>query len=169
MNVSPRQFRAADFVDLIENLVTTHQVKPQQLELEITETLMVDEQSKIASVFNKLSDLGVRLSIDDFGTGYSALGYLRRFSVDSLKIDRSFIADVCSNPQDASLARTIVDMGHNFDLEIIAEGVENEEQLAFLNRYHCDLAQGYYFSKPVPFDEFVTLLSAQDQAADSAR
>ena len=168
VNVSPRQFRSADFVAMIENLVKTHQLEPQKLELEITESLMVDEQSKIASVFKQLSDIGVRLSIDDFGTGYSALGYLRRFSVDTLKIDRSFINDVCSNQQDASLARTIVDMGHNFDLEIIAEGVENEEQLAFLNRYHCDLAQGYYFGKPMPFEEFVALLSAQDQAADAA-
>ncbi len=167
VNVSPRQFRASSFVDLIENLIESNQLKPQQLELEITETLMVEEQSKVASVFEKLSRIGVRLSIDDFGTGYSALGYLRRFSVDTLKIDRSFIADVCTNQQDASLARTIVDMGHNFGLEIIAEGVENEEQLAFLNRYQCDLAQGYYFGKPMPYKALLEQLSSQHQPSDA--
>lgn len=166
VNVSPRQFRASGFVDLIKELIETYQLQRHQLELEITESLMIDEQSKIARVFEQLRHIGVRLSLDDFGTGYSALGYLRRFSVDTLKIDRSFIADVCHNKQDASLARTIVDMGHNFNLEIIAEGVENEEQLAFLNLYQCDLAQGYYFGKPMPYDALLTVLSSQAKPSD---
>jgi EAL domain-containing protein (putative c-di-GMP-specific phosphodiesterase class I) len=158
INVSARQFRDNNFVDLLKAAIVRHHLSANQLELEITESLLVEEQSKALLAIEKVRKLGVRLSIDDFGTGYSSLGYLRRFSVNTLKIDRSFITNICEQPQDASLTRTIVSMAQNFGLETIAEGVENPEQQSFLKEIGCDIAQGYLFGKPMTFTKLLKYL-----------
>ncbi len=158
INVSARQFRDNNFVDLLKAAIVRHHLSANQLELEITESLLVEEQSKALLAIEKVRKLGVRLSIDDFGTGYSSLGYLRRFSVNTLKIDRSFITNICEQPQDASLTRTIVSMAQNFGLETIAEGVENPEQQSFLKEIGCDIAQGYLFGRPMTFTKLLKYL-----------
>jgi len=160
LNVSLRQFRGAHFVESVIKVLDLVKLPADRLELEITESLLVDEQSEAVNIINELRDLGVRLSIDDFGTGYSALSYLRRFDVNTLKIDRSFISGIEHSEQDASLTRTIIAMAKNFGLEIIAEGVEDTTQLAFLVEHKCDFAQGYYFGKPMPVEELIGMLQS---------
>ena len=113
---------------------------------------MANTERTIASLRN-LKKLGVQISVDDFGTGYSSLAYLRRFPIDKLKIDIAFIRDVTSNPDDAAITLAIIRMAHGLKLEVIAEGVETEAQLAYLKRHHCDHIQGYYFSRPLPVQE----------------
>ncbi len=158
LNVSARQFRGASFVDTVTMALAAEQLPAERLELEITESLLVDEQSEAVETIKRLRKLGIRLSIDDFGTGYSALSYLRRFDVNSLKIDRSFVTGIEHSEQDASLTRTIIAMAKNFGLEIIAEGVEEKNQLDFLALHDCDFAQGFYLGKPASFDEIIEML-----------
>ncbi|MDW5418579.1 EAL domain-containing protein [Iodobacter sp. CM08] len=150
VNVAGRQFVEGDLeVDVISALLE-HNIPAGLLELELTEgSLMVNTERTIATL-QSLKQRGVQISIDDFGTGYSSLAYLRRFPVDKLKIDIAFIREVTSNPDDAAIALAIIRMAHSLKLEVIAEGVETEAQLAFLLRYQCDQIQGYYFSPPVP-------------------
>jgi EAL domain-containing protein (putative c-di-GMP-specific phosphodiesterase class I) len=109
-------------------------------------------------MLNELNDLGVQISIDDFGTGYSSLSYLKRFPVDRLKVDRSFVQDIANDVDDATIVRTVIALGHNLGLKVVAEGVETEQQLAFLRANHCDELQGYYFGMPLPSDEFIEIL-----------
>ncbi len=149
VNVSSRQFREENFLDQVRDVLDRYDVAPSQLEIEITESLLVDEFSGSLAAVEKLRELGVSLSIDDFGTGYSALSYLRRVPVDTLKIDRSFITNIGTCEKDASLVRTIITMAHNFGLKVIAEGVENQDHLDFLRESNCHYAQGYYFGKPM--------------------
>ena len=111
------------------------------------------------SILRELKTLGVRIAIDDFGTGYSSLSYLRRFPVDAVKIDRSFIADITTDPDDAAIARAVIAMAHTLKLEVVAEGVETAEQLALLRDWQCDTAQGYYFSYPLTGEELTRLLA----------
>jgi len=131
---------------------------PESLELEITEGVLMDDMPEIAANLKMLCDLGVRLSIDDFGTGYSSLGYLQRYPFDSLKIDRSFVSEAMTSASAARLVETIITMAHGLGLEVIAEGVETAEQLAFLRGRQCNHAQGYFFSKPVPLKELMRKL-----------
>lgn len=163
VNVSTRQFRDKGFVDVVSSVLSRSLLPASELELEITESLLVDETCEPTEIINELRELGIRFSIDDFGTGYSSLSYLRRFDVNTLKIDRSFIAGVSDNEKDASLARTIIDMAKNFGLEIIAEGVEDQTQLDFLMRHDCDIAQGYYLGRPMPYDDLLEVLMTRDK------
>ncbi len=149
VNVSSRQFRDQEFLQKVQDALSQTGIAPNQLEIEITESLLVDEYVDSLEIVEQLRELGIKLSIDDFGTGYSALSYLRRVPVDTLKIDRSFINGVDSCSKDASLARTIVAMAHNFGLKVVAEGVETENQLLFLKQCDCDYGQGYYFGRPM--------------------
>ncbi|PCH60631.1 MAG: hypothetical protein COC05_03750 [Gammaproteobacteria bacterium] len=158
LNISARQFRGAHLIDTVSKVLDEVGLSAERLELEITESLLVDDQSEVFDTINQLRKIGVRLSIDDFGTGYSALSYLRRFNVNALKIDRSFISEIENSEQDASLTRTIIAMAKNFDLEVIAEGVENQAQLDFLTLHGCDLVQGFYLGRPSSFDELVKTL-----------
>ncbi len=153
VNVSPRQLQASDFGDTVASLLAEHGLASHRLELEITESVLLDDSEQTANNLKKLLDLGVRLSIDDFGTGYSALGYLQKYPFDTLKIDRSFIWDVLHNPSTARLVETIVAMAHGMELEVVAEGVETTDQLSFLHARGCDIVQGYLFSKPVSVEE----------------
>lgn len=158
VNVSALQLAQDDLIQEIERSLNEHQVEGQWLELELTESsLMVSTPHTIASLL-ALKDIGVKISIDDFGTGYSSLAYLSRFPIDKLKIDIAFIKMVTENPQDAAIARTIIELAHSLDLQVIAEGVETREQLEFLTDNRCDQVQGFLFCRPLPAIELERLL-----------
>lgn len=154
VNVSPRQFRDPEFINIVMSALSASGLKPELLELEITERLILDNSIETAEILNHLDREGVRLSVDDFGTGYSALSYLKSYPFDTLKIDRSFIQDVMKEPENASLVRAIINMAHSLGLQVIAEGVEEEAQTHFLMKEGCDFSQGYYYSRPLPAEEF---------------
>ena len=158
MGVSAKQFKLIDFVDKVEAVIKEHRINPSRLKLELTESVVMDDVTDIAAKMHKLKTIGVGLSMDDFGTGYSSLSYLKQLPLDQLKIDRSFVNDIATNPSDAIMVRTVIDMAHNFRLNVIAEGVETEAQLEFLKKNGCLAYQGYLFSKPVPIAEFEALL-----------
>lgn len=154
VNVSTRQFRQTDFVQQV--LTTLHRTgaNPERLKLELTESLLVENVQDIIEKMFALKAKGVGFSLDDFGTGYSSLSYLKRLPLDQLKIDQSFVRDVLSDPNDAAIARTVVALAHSLGLGVIAEGVETEEQRAFLASAGCHAYQGYFFSRPLPIDSF---------------
>ncbi len=154
VNISTRQFRDTSLLDTVSEALRESGLAPERLEIEITESLFMDDFPEVTRSMNELKDLGVTMSVDDFGTGYSSLSYLRRFPVDVLKIDRSFVMDVLSDPENTTLVETIVSMAHSLKLEVIAEGVETEEQLAFLRGLGCEFAQGFLFSRPVSASDF---------------
>ncbi len=158
VNLSARQFRQGNLAEIVNSILRHTQIDPALLELELTESMIMDDPASTGQILRELKDLGVFLSLDDFGTGYSSLNYLRRFPVDSLKIDQSFIRDVAIDPSGASVVTSIIDIAHNLRLTAIAEGVETSDQLDFLIASGCDQMQGYLFSKPVAADEFARLL-----------
>ncbi|MBI2508869.1 MAG: EAL domain-containing protein, partial [Betaproteobacteria bacterium] len=154
-----RQFLMRDLGPTIKRIPEARRVDPRLLELEITESSLMVNPEEAARTLGYLKSLGVRLSIDDFGTGYSSLGYLKRFPLDALKIDSSFVRDVTTNPDDATITRAVISMAHSLGLKVIAEGVEIEPQLAFLTEYGCDEIQGYYFARPMPAVECAAWLT----------
>jgi diguanylate cyclase (GGDEF)-like protein/PAS domain S-box-containing protein len=159
VNLSARQFSQPDLVESVAKALADSGMAPQDLELELTEGMvMADVESAIATL-RDLKTLNVQLAIDDFGTGYSSLSYLKRFPIDVLKIDRSFVNDIAHSPDDATIVLSIVSLAHNLRLRVIAEGVETEAQLAYLQKHDCDEMQGFYFSRPLPAIEFAQLLS----------
>jgi diguanylate cyclase (GGDEF)-like protein/PAS domain S-box-containing protein len=158
INVSAQQFAMPDFVGQVAAVLRKHRVDPARLKLELTESVVLDDVQGTVGIMHALKGLGVGLSMDDFGTGYSSLSYLKLLPLDQLKIDQSFVRDITSDPNDAVLVQTIIDMARNFRLNVIAEGVETEAQLAFLKEHGCMAYQGYLFSKPVPIEEFEALL-----------
>jgi diguanylate cyclase (GGDEF)-like protein len=153
VNVSAVQFRQEGFCALVRRVLRETGLAPQYLELELTESLLLENADLTLSVVQELKAMGVTLAIDDFGTGYSSFSYLRQFRVSKLKIDRSFIRDVAVNPDDAAITAAIISMAKSLHLKVIAEGVENEAQMSFLRAHHCDEIQGYYFSKPLAVDK----------------
>jgi EAL domain-containing protein (putative c-di-GMP-specific phosphodiesterase class I) len=153
-----QQFARADFVESVLRALWQYGVKPEQLELEITESLLMRNVDDTTACMKRFRAAGVTLSIDDFGTGYSSLGYLRQFPVDALKIDRSFVKDLHTSDDDAAICAAIIAMARELKLKVIAEGVANVEQLEFLRRHRCDQAQGYLISKPVPVADLEKLL-----------
>ncbi len=155
INVSPRQFRDRSFVDAVDKALSDSGLPASKLELEITERLLLDNTLETNEILRALDDRGVRLSVDDFGTGYSALSYLKSYPFDSLKVDRAFVKDVMTESEDAALVTAIITMAHSLGLSVIAEGVEDTQQLHFLRTKGCDFAQGYFYSRPVPADEFL--------------
>ncbi|HYN54971.1 MAG TPA: EAL domain-containing protein, partial [Methylotenera sp.] len=160
VNLSARQFRQHDLVGMVRQVLQDTGLEPQYLELELTESVIMQEAEEAISTLLELKALGVQLSLDDFGTGYSSLNYLRRFPLDNLKIDRSFVKGITSNPHDTTIVKTVIALAHSLNLKVIAEGVETEEQLAFLKAHDCDEMQGYIFSKPVPHEKLSGLLEA---------
>ncbi|MDP2833127.1 MAG: PAS domain S-box protein [Pseudomonadota bacterium] len=153
VNLSGRQFQAVDMVELVRTVLLDTGLPAQSLELELTESVIMAQADQAIATLDALKSLGVRLAIDDFGTGYSSLAYLKRFPIDKLKIDRSFVDGLADDPNDREIAATIIAMARSLNLEVLAEGVETEQQLAFLRLYGCDQYQGYLFSKPIPADE----------------
>ena len=153
VNVSAIQFRQQGFVELIRNILRETGLRPEYLELELTESLLLSDADIMFSTIQELKNMGVMLAIDDFGTGYSSFGYLRQFKVNRLKIARSFIQDVSIDPDDAAITTAIINMARALNLAVLAEGVENKEQLSFLQAQQCYTIQGFYFSKPVAVEE----------------
>ncbi|QRJ65710.1 EAL domain-containing protein [Azospira restricta] len=158
VNVSARQFRDHDIRGLVRRALDATGLEPQRLELELTESAVLRDADKVIRTMHELNDDGLSHALDDFGTGYSSLSYLQRLPVARIKIDRSFVSHITSNPGDAAIARAVVGMAHSLGLSVIAEGVETEGQLGFLNGIGCEEIQGYYFSRPLPENEFVALL-----------
>ncbi|WP_246320953.1 bifunctional diguanylate cyclase/phosphodiesterase [Paenibacillus germinis] len=157
VNISSRQFQQNNLVEMVSKTLKETELDPQYLELELTESIIQDSKYAITTM-QKLKAMGIHLSIDDFGTGYSSLSYLKLFPIDSLKIDRSFTSNIFEDSKDAALVHTIIAMAHNLDLKVIAEGVETQEQLHFLQQRQCNEAQGYFFSRPVSGEELSIFL-----------
>ncbi len=160
VNVSSRQFAEGDLEAEIRAALERHRVEARLLELELTESALMANAEHTIAVLGRLKQLGIRIAIDDFGTGYSSLAYLKRFPIDKLKIDIAFVREVTTNPDDAAIALAIISMAHSMHMEVIAEGVESPEQLAYLGRHHCDEIQGFHFSRPLPADEVARMVLA---------
>src|SRR3990170_1924143 len=163
VNLSGRQFAQDDLVEMVQDVLQETGLGPGSLELELTESILIQNEEKIIKKLSALKDMGILISMDDFGTGYSSLSYLKRFPIGELKIDRSFIKDVTSNPDDAALVEAILSMARSLKLKTVAEGVETLEQLMFLVEHKCEVIQGYYFSRPLPPESFAALLAAERQ------
>lgn len=162
VNISGRQFHDKGFIGKIEACISASGVSPNMIEMEITESVLMENQERTVTALELLEKMGFRIAIDDFGTGYSSFGYLRRFRVDTLKVDQSFIHDVIENADDAAITSAIIAMAHSLKLNVIAEGVETQQQLAFLRKHDCDCVQGYLLSRPLPADELTKLLLSQE-------
>ncbi len=154
INISPRQFHQSDFTTQVMGICAETGCEPECLELELTESVVVTDVEDAIENMRALKALGVRCAIDDFGTGYSSLAYLKRLPLDKLKIDQSFVRDIAIDPNDAAIVETIIAMAQHLQLEVVAEGVETTAQLDFLQARGCRCYQGYYFSPPLPADEF---------------
>lgn len=157
VNLSARQLQSAGLLDMVRKIFDESGVDPALIELEITESSLMHNTDEAVVLLNELKKTGLRISIDDFGTGYSRLAYLKRFPVDTLKVDRSFVREVNVDENDAAIARAIITMAHQLRLKVVAEGVKTEEQLAFLVQNGCDEAQGFLFSRPVPAEKLPSL------------
>jgi len=168
INISPRQIRLCNLPEVIDLLLKEHHTVADAIELEITEGVLMETHLSIKNVFNQLTEMGIKLAMDDFGKGYSSLSYLRNFPFDVVKIDRSFVNDISNDPQDRELIAAAIAMAHGLSLKVVAEGVETQEQLGFLQQNNCDLAQGYLFSKPIRAAEMTVLLSQQEEQSSSA-
>ena len=158
VNLSARQFQDPNLVQDIEQALAVCGLDPTSLVIEITESLLMFEPDVAIRKLRLLKDLGVRLAVDDFGTGYSSLSYLRRFPIDILKIDRSFVAALGGRPEEAALPHAIVKLGHTLDLRVVAEGIETAEQLSELRALRCGYGQGYLFAPPVDADDLAAVL-----------
>ncbi|MCH8202010.1 MAG: EAL domain-containing protein [Proteobacteria bacterium] len=165
VNVSPVQFKRGTIVDTVVKVFRRTSIDPAALELEITESLIMEDVDAAMGLLDELHRLRVSLAIDDFGTGYSSLAFLKRFPVNKLKIDRSFIRDIAHDPDDAAITRAIITLGESLNLDVIAEGVESEEQLAFLRNQRCREVQGFLISKPLPADAFVEWHASHNRRA----
>lgn len=166
VNLSGRQFSQPNLVQQVQYILETINLERNTLKLEITESMMMNDVEAAIDLLRRLKDLGLRLSIDDFGTGYSNLSYLHRFPIDTLKIDQSFVRRMNSQEsQDryAQIVRTVIMLGHNLELDVIAEGIETEEQMHILKSLGCEYGQGYYFAKPLPSPEVTELLKKDPQ------
>jgi diguanylate cyclase (GGDEF)-like protein/PAS domain S-box-containing protein len=169
VNLSLKQLRQPNFARRIGAILRSHEVSPTSLELEITETTLMENPERTIKHLDQLYALGLHLAIDDFGTGYSSLSALQQFPISTLKIDKSFVRDVATSPDDATIVGTIVQMGRNLHMDVVAEGVENEDQLNFLQRLECTYVQGLLFGDPMSSDNYLELLLAQAEGTDTYR
>jgi EAL domain-containing protein (putative c-di-GMP-specific phosphodiesterase class I) len=169
VNLSARQFQQSDLVSTVAEVLDQSGIKPWSLELEITESNAMQNAEVTIHTLRELKALGVRISMDDFGTGYSSLNYLKRFPIDTLKLDQSFVREVNTDRRDAAIVSAVISMAHNLDLKVVAEGVETEEQFAFLHQQRCDRIQGFLFSAPMPADELEPYLMSRQTMRVGAR
>jgi diguanylate cyclase (GGDEF)-like protein/PAS domain S-box-containing protein len=167
VNVSVRQFRHPDFIDDLMTCIRRSQIRPDRLKLELTESLLADNLDAAIAKMRNLKDMGVRLSVDDFGIGYSSLSYLKRLPIDELKIDRGFVKDILTDGNDAAIAGTIIGLCRNLGLQVIAEGVETEQQREFLARQGCHRYQGYLFCRPLPLEQLETFMGTLPDGGSS--
>ena len=164
INLSAHQFRQKSLLTTITDILSETSVEAHHIGFEITESTLIENILEVAETLRTLSAMGFEISIDDFGTGYSSLSYLKRFHIDNLKIDKSFVQDITTDPDDAAIVKAIIVLAHSLQMQVIAEGVETEEQLAFLKTEGCEQYQGYYFSKPLPAEKLVTMLERRTEA-----
>jgi EAL domain-containing protein (putative c-di-GMP-specific phosphodiesterase class I) len=157
VNLSPAQFRQGGLGEMVGRILVETGLDPACLELEVTESLAMHDAAKFIDELQALKDLGIQLSIDDFGTGYSSLNYLKRFPIDRLKIDKSFVCDIDHDADDAAIVKAVITLGHSLNLRVLAEGVESAEQLDFLRANRCDEVQGFYFCHPLPIEDIKRL------------
>ena len=160
VNLSVRQFYQKDLVEIVARILEQTGVDSRYIEFEITESCLMQNTQAMVALLTELNRLGVRFSIDDFGTGYSSLAYLKRFPIDTLKIDRSFVCDIGTDPDDAAIVKAIIALAHSLEMRVVAEGVETPEQLHFLRTHGCDEIQGYLISRPLPADEVARQFAA---------
>ncbi|MCG3110934.1 MAG: EAL domain-containing protein [Candidatus Manganitrophus sp. SB1] len=158
VNLSGRQFQQRNLIETVRRILTETGLGAEFLELELTESILMQKIEIITSVLSELEGMGIQISVDDFGTGYSSLSYLKRFPISNLKVDRSFVSDITTDPDDAAITSAIINMAHSLKLKVVAEGVETAEQLAFLRSLKCDGMQGYFFSRPLAAEEATKLL-----------
>jgi diguanylate cyclase (GGDEF)-like protein/PAS domain S-box-containing protein len=169
VNVSGRQFREVDFAQRVARILEECGLEPSSLEIELTESCIMDNPDRVRRILLQLKEMGVHLAVDDFGTGYSSLSYLKGFPFSRVKIDRTFVHDVDTDPDDAVITQTIIAMAHTLGMEVLAEGAETEAHIRLLREYGCDEVQGYHYGRPLPEDEFTELLRRQpDYCASSA-
>jgi diguanylate cyclase (GGDEF)-like protein/PAS domain S-box-containing protein len=169
VNISAMQLRNENFLEGIFDILQETRLDPRLLELELTESVLMKHAESTTSILTALRDRGVQVAVDDFGTGYSSLSYLRKFPIDELKIDQSFVGQITTVPDETVIVRAVIGLARSLKLRVVAEGVETHEQLAFLQAHHCDEAQGYYFSRPVPPEQFAKLLKTGIAKAVSAK
>ena len=162
VNLSARQFKERDLLTTVTRILTETGLDPTMdlLELEVTETTLMNDMGKAAATLAVLRDMGLKIALDDFGTGYSSLNYLKRFRINTLKIDQTFVRDIARNTEGAAIASVIITLGHSLGLTVVAEGVETREQLDILRAAGCDEIQGYYYSEPLPAAAFEEWLAA---------
>jgi EAL domain-containing protein (putative c-di-GMP-specific phosphodiesterase class I) len=160
VNISPLQFRSESLVSTVAQALESSGLSPQLLELELTESLLVDNTEGALSLMARLKQLGAMISIDDFGTGYSSLGYLKRFPIDVLKVDRSFVRDLAASPKDAAIVEAISALARSLGIGLVAEGVEDATQAEFLRARYCTEMQGYLFSRPVAAEALPDIVAA---------
>jgi len=165
VNLSARQFRQKNLISMIEQVLGETGLAPNLLELELTEGMLMQDVEEAAHTLAQMHEMGVRLAIDDFGTGYSSLSYLKSFPIHTVKIDRSFVRDISSDPDDAAIVTAIVAMARSLNLKVTAEGVQTEEQAVFLRSLACDLAQGFHFGRPMSASDFAARLGVTAPAA----
>lgn len=157
INITAQQFYRAKIIETIKTTLASSGLKPKHITIEITENTLMENVEETILVMKEIQEMGIRFSIDDFGTGYSSLSYLRRFPLDNLKIDKSFVDELPHNEESAAIARTIITLGRSLNLKIVAEGVETPEQLKFLRDEGVDFIQGFYFSRPLPLISLLNL------------
>jgi diguanylate cyclase (GGDEF)-like protein/PAS domain S-box-containing protein len=168
VNFSARQFQQPTFMTDVAQILKDTNLDPRWLELELTESSIMKDPEEAIEKLHELKLMGIKVAIDDFGTGYSSLNYLKRFPIDTLKIDRTFVSDICKDPHDRAIVRAIINLGHALDLTVIAEGVETKEQLQYLSALECDVVQGFLFSKAISANAFEELLIEQRQVSSSS-
>lgn len=161
VNVSPRQLSHPYFVEQVKDAIEQTGIRPSQLKLELTESFILENVQEAIEKMQELRGIGIRFAMDDFGTGYSSLSHLKCLPLEQLKIDQSFIRDIARDKNSRVMVRTIISIANNFSLEVVAEGVETDDQFAFLRQYGCNKFQGYLFGKPVPVQEFERLCQQQ--------
>ncbi|MCG8041673.1 MAG: EAL domain-containing protein, partial [Candidatus Thiodiazotropha endolucinida] len=159
INISALQFKRPDFISNLATIIDKYPIDCNQLYLELTESTLITNLSSTKEKIEKLNSMGINTSLDDFGTGYSSLSYLKRFNVSQLKIDRSFVNDILVDDGDLTMVKTIIEMGRNLGLEVVAEGVANEQQFELLKSCGCKRFQGYWINRPFPLDQVDTLLN----------
>jgi EAL domain-containing protein (putative c-di-GMP-specific phosphodiesterase class I) len=164
VNLSGQNFIRKNLLGIIGRIIADTRLDPHYLELELTESVLMKNVRETASTLRVLKDMGLHISIDDFGTGYSSLSYLKRFPLDTLKIDQSFIREITTDPDNAAITTAIIAMAHSLKLRVIAEGVETEEQLAFLRGHGCNAMQGFLYSRPLPAAEIVRFIQEKRAA-----
>jgi diguanylate cyclase (GGDEF)-like protein len=160
VNLSARQFKHADLVSVVRAVLAETALDPTLLELEVTESLLMEDTGRTVVTLQALREHGVTISLDDFGTGYSSLGYLTRFPIDAIKLDKSFVRDVVTDRQNGAITTAVIDLGHSLGLDVVAEGVETREQFDYLAQRSCDVVQGFLFGRPVPAAEVPAVLAA---------